>query len=61
MGDVISSFLFQPPSKPTPLDQSKYFFIETAEKHVIPAIFIKANNKMNVPTILYSHGNAEDL
>lgn len=59
MGDVISFFLFQPPCIPTPLPRSKYFWIKTSQKSVIPAFYIKHDQATQ--TILYSHGNAEDL
>jgi len=59
MGEIISFFLFQPPYIPTPLPRSKYFWIKTSQKSVIPALYIKHHEATQ--TILYSHGNAEDL
>lgn len=59
MGDVISFFLFQPPAVPTPLPRSKYFWIETKLNSIIPAFHITHPEASR--TILYSHGNAEDL
>lgn len=58
MGDAISSLLFQPPP-PTYLHPSRHFWLNTSEGSRIPAFFIeKPNAKV---TILFSHGNAEDL
>jgi len=59
MGDVISTFLFQPPEEPTPIARSKVFWLETRLGSRIPAFYI--NRFPGRFTILYSHGNAEDL
>jgi pimeloyl-ACP methyl ester carboxylesterase len=58
MGDLISSLLFQPPP-PTYLHPSRHFWLTTAYKTRIPAFFIERPNAK--VTILFSHGNAEDL
>jgi fermentation-respiration switch protein FrsA (DUF1100 family) len=58
MGDTISSLLFQPPS-PTYLHPSRHFWLNTAHGSGIPAFFIERPNAS--VTILFSHGNAEDL
>jgi abhydrolase domain-containing protein 17 len=58
MGDAISSLLFQPPS-PTYLHPSRHFWLTTAQGNGIPAFFIERPNA--TVTILFSHGNAEDL
>lgn len=58
MGDAISSLLFQPPS-PTYLHPSRHFWLTTANGSGIPAFFIERPNAS--VTILFSHGNAEDL
>ena len=58
MGDLISSLLFQPPN-PTYLHPSRHFWLTTAIKTRIPAFFIERPNAK--VTILFSHGNAEDL
>ena len=59
MGQVISTLLFQPPENPSPLAQDKYFWLETASGSKIPAFYIQQSHARF--TILYSHGNAEDL
>ena len=59
MGDVISTFLFQPPEEPTPIARSNMFWLETRLGSRIPAFYI--NRFPGRFTILYSHGNAEDL
>mmetsp|Transcript_35803 Transcript_35803/g.55089 ORF Transcript_35803/g.55089 Transcript_35803/m.55089 type:complete len:279 (+) Transcript_35803:134-970(+) len=58
MGDAISSLLFQPPP-PTYLHPSRHFWLNTAAGGPIPAFFIERPNAL--VTILFSHGNAEDL
>ena len=58
MGDLISSLLFQPPP-PTYLHPSRHFWITTSTQTRIPAFFIEGPNATT--TILFSHGNAEDL
>ena len=58
MGDAISSLLFQPPP-PTYLHPSRHFWLNTALGGRIPAFFIERPNAQ--VTILFSHGNAEDL
>jgi abhydrolase domain-containing protein 17 len=58
MGDTISSLLFQPPP-PTYLHPSRHFWLNTSEGSRIPAFFIERPNAH--VTILFSHGNAEDL
>jgi len=57
MGDMISSLLFQPPP-PTYLHPSRHFWLNSSESR-IPAFFIERPNAQ--VTILFSHGNAEDL
>jgi pimeloyl-ACP methyl ester carboxylesterase len=58
MGDAISSLLFQPPS-PTYLHPSRHFWLTTKHGSSIPAFFIERPHA--TVTILFSHGNAEDL
>jgi pimeloyl-ACP methyl ester carboxylesterase len=58
MGDAISSLLFQPPP-PTYLHPSRHFWLNTERGSRIPAFFIERPNAQ--VTILFSHGNAEDL
>jgi len=58
MGDAISSLLFQPPP-PTYLHPSRHFWLNTSKGNRIPAFFIERPNAQ--VTVLFSHGNAEDL
>ena len=58
MGDAISSLLFQPPP-PTYLHPSRHFWLNTDHGSRIPAFFIERPGAM--VTLLFSHGNAEDL
>lgn len=58
MGDMISSLLFQPPP-PTYIHPSRHFWLNTSYGTRIPAFFIERPNAQ--VTILFSHGNAEDL
>mmetsp|Transcript_13192 Transcript_13192/g.18551 ORF Transcript_13192/g.18551 Transcript_13192/m.18551 type:complete len:259 (+) Transcript_13192:77-853(+) len=57
MGAAISSLVFQPPSM-TYMQNSKHFWLETDSQNRIPAFFIDRSSNI---TILFSHGNAEDL
>lgn len=58
MGDMISSLLFQPPT-PTYLHPSRHIWLNTEASGRIPAFFIERQHA--TVTILFSHGNAEDL
>ena len=58
MGDAISSLLFQPPPA-TYLHPSRHFWLNTSNGNRIPAFYIERPNA--AVTILFSHGNAEDL
>ena len=58
MGDAISSLLFQPPP-PTYLHPSRHFWLNSDHGSRIPAFFIERPGAM--VTLLFSHGNAEDL
>lgn len=57
MGNLIAGTLFQPPST-TYTDDSNLIWLETRRGNTIPAFFI---NRSAPITILFSHGNAEDL
>ena len=73
MGDIISSLLFQPPP-PTYLSPSRHFYLQSpppsslspgpksgaspSPPRQIPAFYISRDASV---TILFSHGNAEDL
>jgi abhydrolase domain-containing protein 17 len=59
MGDAISTLLFQPPT-PTYIHPSRHFWLyNTHTRCRIPAFFIERPGA-NI-TLLFSHGNAEDL
>jgi hypothetical protein len=59
MGKIVSTLLFQPPEVPTPLHKSKYFWLNTSHGGKIPAFYLQQPRARY--TVLYSHGNAEDL
>ena len=59
MDYVIGRLLFQAPIEPTPLDEKNVIWLETKAGFRIPACYIKYPHAKY--TILYSHGNAEDL
>ena len=59
MGKVVSIFLFQPPEVPTPIQNGDYFWLRTSLGSRIPAFYIRQPQARY--TVLYSHGNAEDL
>lgn len=58
MGNI-NSVLFQPPRPTRPLQSSRKFWIKTSMGENIAAVFIP--RKDATVTILFSHGNAEDL
>lgn len=55
---MISTLLFQPPS-PTYLHPSRHFWLRTASGRQIPAFYMERPGAL--VTLLFSHGNAEDL
>lgn len=57
MGGMISSLVFQPPSM-TYLHSTKHKWLLTRTQNRIPYFFIDRNSSV---TVLFSHGNAEDL
>ncbi|KAG5176907.1 Alpha/Beta hydrolase protein [Tribonema minus] len=57
MGTAISSLVFQPPSL-TYMHNAKHFWLDTRTMNRIPAFFIDRSSTI---TVLFSHGNAEDL
>ncbi len=59
MGKLISTLLFQPPNEISHLSSKKYFWLTTWKGSKIPAFFVTQTHAKY--TILYSHGNAEDL
>ena len=59
MGKVISTLLFQPPDEPSRLSSKKYFWLTTSKGVKIPSCYIQQPHARF--TVLYSHGNAEDL
>lgn len=60
MGDLVSMFLYQPPRPATPIHPSRFFWLPSNDgASRIPVTYIKYS--ANALTLLYSHGNAEDL
>ena len=60
MGETISTLVFRPPP-PTQLRSSFYFWLEIGDEdgNQIPAFYIQ--RPRSKVTLLFSHGNAEDL
>ncbi|KAG6975931.1 hypothetical protein JG688_00001859, partial [Phytophthora aleatoria] len=58
MGNTVSALVFQPPSATYGYTR-RYFFLVTAMHNRIPAFFIPCDKAEY--TVLFSHGNAEDL
>jgi len=59
MGDTISAIVFRPP-RPTPIRSDRHFWLKIDDEgNRVPAFFIKKRNAR--VTLLFSHGNAEDL
>mmetsp|Transcript_22939 Transcript_22939/g.48745 ORF Transcript_22939/g.48745 Transcript_22939/m.48745 type:complete len:259 (+) Transcript_22939:134-910(+) len=57
MGSAVTKIVFQPP-EPTYSKDPNLIWLNTSEHEVIPAFFIDRDAKF---TLLFSHGNAEDL
>merc|ERR1712070_249557 len=68
MGNIVTNVIFQPP-EPSIMDPQRFFLLETTElssetsqqshtSEKISAFYIDRNSTM---TILFSHGNAEDI
>eukprot|EP00549_Striatella_unipunctata_P001902 CAMPEP_0118674474 /NCGR_PEP_ID=MMETSP0800-20121206/907_1 /TAXON_ID=210618 ORGANISM="Striatella unipunctata, Strain CCMP2910" /NCGR_SAMPLE_ID=MMETSP0800 /ASSEMBLY_ACC=CAM_ASM_000638 /LENGTH=291 /DNA_ID=CAMNT_0006569671 /DNA_START=155 /DNA_END=1030 /DNA_ORIENTATION=+ len=57
MGAFVSTLVFQPPSMASPVP--KYTWMQTRRGARVPVCVIRRSNPLC--TILYSHGNAEDL
>jgi hypothetical protein len=50
--------VFQPPSKPSHINSTKYIVLPTSKGNMIPAFYFDRSAHL---TVLVSHGNAEDL
>ncbi len=61
MGTVVSKILFQPPRPPSYTPTPHFFWLYTKLTHKIPAFYIAENPRPDAVTLLFSHGNAEDL
>lgn len=59
MGKKISKVVFQPP-EPTYSRDPNLIWLQTAQNETIPAFFIEIDRNTKF-TLLFSHGNAEDL
>jgi len=58
MGSLVSSLLFQPPPASYGLEDPRLFRLRTSEGHEIGAFWVDNQEPL---TILFSHGNAEDI
>lgn len=58
MGKSISSLIFQPPRITYLQSKSNLLWLTTSNDYTIPAFYIDRKSKI---TVLFSHGNAEDL
>jgi len=58
MGALLSKLLFQPPTPPSYGNTPNYFWLYTSRQKKIPAFHIDRGAPL---TVLFSHGNAEDL
>ena len=58
MGKAISSLVFQPPKITFLPSKANMIWLTTTNDHPIPAFYIDRQSKI---TIIFSHGNAEDL
>lgn len=58
MGTHLSSLVFQPPEASYNHTKKSLIWLTTRSKHTIPAFYLDQQAKV---TLLFSHGNAEDL
>lgn len=58
MGSTLGSVVFKPPAEATYGTDPNLIWLNTSENQVIPAFFI---DRQASHTLLFSHGNAEDL
>eukprot|EP00922_Rhytidocystis_sp_ex-Travisia-forbesii_P003395 GHVS01004950.1.p1 GENE.GHVS01004950.1~~GHVS01004950.1.p1 ORF type:complete len:264 (+),score=0.76 GHVS01004950.1:268-1059(+) len=58
MGNSITRLVFQPPPTPTYSNHPRLIWLQTASEETIPSFFV---NRDACLTLLFSHGNAEDL
>jgi len=61
MGSVVSKILFQPPRPASYTTTPHFFWLYTKLQFKIPGFYIAHNPDPNAITLLFSHGNAEDL
>lgn len=58
MGSKISALVFQPPEVSYSHDKKSLIWLRTVKEKSIPAFYIDRKSKV---TVLFSHGNAEDI
>ena len=61
MGGVVTKILFQPPRPASYTTTPHFFWLYTKLQFKIPGFFIAHNPSPDAITLLFSHGNAEDL
>jgi len=67
MGSIVTKAAFLPPTPPNRVESPDLVFIETRSKFAIPVLHIRYKRNQNTHTttprftLIYSHGNAEDL
>lgn len=59
MGSLVNSLLFKPPYPPSPPHPTRGIWLHTSLGSEIPAVYIEREGA--TVTLLYSHGNAEDI
>ena len=60
-GALIQNIVFQPPSSSYDDKHDGLIWLKTTQGASIPAFFVPYNHNHDTITILYSHGNAEDI
>ena len=61
MGSVVTKILFQPPRPASYTTTPHFFWLYTKLQFKIPGFYIAHNPSPDAVTLLFSHGNAEDL
>jgi len=61
MGNIVNKSAFLPPPAQPITDKDNIIWLTTKQLYIVPAIYIRAARQPASFTILFSHGNAEDL
>jgi len=61
MGNIVNKNAFLPPPCQPIIQRDKIIWLTTKQEYIVPAILVKGPRQPPRSTMLFSHGNAEDL